>query len=209
MPLTELEHEIVKAVVDRFVRLKESTPRKLLVRRFRSPDALYRLFSAGILRHFNRVDEEFLPSALAFHYSGDRDITRLARTSVEIVLHVLQNMFDVEMEKVDFTPAEVEAHARKMYDVVDPENIKLGLYLAQDFGVLGGWSTNPDQTELATLRIAENIVTIRDISKRMGRLHREEHFLRQTGRQKHWDGKSSYSKRNPQAGQDPRRIRVS
>jgi len=164
MPLTELEHEIVKTVVERFVRLKESTPRKLLIIRFRSPDTLYRLSSAAILRNFNRADQEFLPSALAFHYSGDPDFIRMARTSVEIVLHVLQNMFDVEMEKIDFTPADVEAHAHRMYDVVYPDNIKLGLYLAQDFGALGGWSTNPEQTELATLRIAENIVTIKNIS---------------------------------------------
>jgi hypothetical protein len=36
MPLTELEVEIVKAVVERFFRRKESSPRKLLIRRFRS-----------------------------------------------------------------------------------------------------------------------------------------------------------------------------
>src|SRR5713101_2738347 len=131
MPLTELEVEIVKTVVERFFRLKESSPRKLLIRRFRSPEALYRLSNSAILKSFNRTDQEqeFLPSTLAFHYSGDQDIIRIARTSVEIVLHVLQNMFDVEMEKVDFTPADVEAHARKMYDIIDPDNIKLGLYL--------------------------------------------------------------------------------
>lgn len=164
MALTELEHEIVKTVVERFVRLKESTPRKLLIRRFRSPDSLYRLSAAAILRQFNGADQEFLPSALAFHYSGDPDIIRTARTSVEIVLHVLQNLFDIEMDKIDFKPADVEAHARRMYDVVDRDNIRMGLYLAQDFGALGGWLTNPEQTELSSLRIAENIVTIKNIS---------------------------------------------
>src|SRR6266852_4610715 len=50
MPLTELEVEIVKTVVERFFRLKESSPRKLLIRRFRSPEALYRLSNSAILK---------------------------------------------------------------------------------------------------------------------------------------------------------------
>ena len=167
MALAGPEIEIVKTVVDRFFRMKESSPRGLLIRRFRSPDALYRLSNASILKTFETGQREqiFLPSAIAFHYAGDQDIVRIARASVTIVLHVLQNMFDVEMEKVDFTPAEVEAHARKLYDIVDPDHIKLGLYLARDFGALGGWGMNPEQTELISLRIAENIVTIGDISK--------------------------------------------
>src|SRR6266851_981420 len=58
MPLTELEVEIVKTVVERFFRLKESSPRKLLIRRFRSPEALYRLSNSAILKSFNRTDQE-------------------------------------------------------------------------------------------------------------------------------------------------------
>ena len=167
MPLTEVEAAIAKTVVERFFRMKESSPRKLLIIRFRSPEALYRLSNAAVLRSFGSTDQDqvFLPCTLAFHYCGDQDIIRIARTSVEIVLYVLQNMFDVETEKAEFTPSDVEAHARKMYDVVDPENVKLGLYLVRDFAALGGWGMNAAQTELTSLRIAENIVTIKDVSK--------------------------------------------
>jgi hypothetical protein len=167
MPLAEVEVGIVKTVVDRFFRMKEPTPRKLLIVKFRSPDALYRLSSANILKASGATEQEqvFLPCALAFHYAEDSDIIRIARISVEIVLHVLQNLFDVETEKADFSPADVEAHARKMYDIIDPDNIKLGLYLVRDFGVLCGWGMNAQQTELVSLRIAENIVTIKDVQK--------------------------------------------
>ena len=167
MPPVELDLEIVKTVVDRFFRLKESTPRGLLIRRFKSPEALYRLANASILKSYDLQGQaqEFLPTTLAFYYAGDQDIIRIARTSVEVVLHVLQNMFEVEMEKVDFTPSDVETHARKLYDVVDPNHIRLGLYLVRDFGALMGSGMNTQQTELVSLRIAENIVTIKDISK--------------------------------------------
>lgn len=167
MPLSDVEIGIVKTVVDRFLRMKEPSPRGLLIRRFRSPEALYHLSNAAVLRTSGTTDQEqtFLPSTLAFHYSCDPHVIRIARASVEIVLHVLQNMFDVEVDKVDFTATDVEAHAHRMYDVVEPDNIKLGLYLVRDFGALGGWGTNRDQTELTNFRIAENIVTFKDIGK--------------------------------------------
>jgi uncharacterized protein (TIGR02391 family) len=162
--LSEVEREIIRTVLDRFLRFNEPTPRKLLIRKYRSPDLLDRLSNASILRTIDR--EVFLPLPLAFHYCGDPDALRLARTSVEVVLRVLQNMFDVEMDKTDFSPADVEAHAHKMFGVPSPpETIRLGLYLAQNFGVLAGWSGNAQQTELVSLRIAENIVTLTDAGK--------------------------------------------
>lgn len=167
MALTDVEREIIKTVVERFLNMQESTPRKLLVRRYRSLDALRRLTDFPILKKVNSssasVDEDYLPRALAFHYSGDRDTITRARTSVEIVLRVLQNMFDVEMEKVEFTTADVEAHAKKMFDTPPAASvIKLGLYLSPEFGALLTWSPNSSQTEATSIRIAESIVEIKD-----------------------------------------------
>jgi hypothetical protein len=167
MPLTDIERRITQAVVKRFLELNEPTPRKLLVRQFRSLESLQRLMNFQILKRVNRTgsnEEEYLPLALAFHYSEDRDTVTRARTSVEIILHVLQNMFDVELDKTDFTLADVEAHVAEMYDLPPATSvIKLGMYLAQEFGVLAGWSHNPQHTELVSIRIAESIVEIRDV----------------------------------------------
>src|SRR5882724_12262866 len=166
MPLTDVERRITQTVLKRFLELKESTPRKFLVRQFRSIEPLQRLTSFPILKKVSRTgsnEEEYLPLALAFHYSEDPDSITRARTSIEIVLRVLQNLFDVELDKTEFTPADVEAQAAKMYDKPPATSvIKLGLYLAQEFGVFADWSGNQQQTELASMRIAESIVEIRD-----------------------------------------------
>jgi hypothetical protein len=96
---TDVECEMVKTVVKRFLNMKESTPRTLLVRRFKDPDAVDHLVQSTVFRTHDGA-QTLWPMALAF------------------VIRVLQNLFEVEIEKTDFTPADVEAHARKMYDTL-------------------------------------------------------------------------------------------
>src|SRR2546425_3030315 len=163
MPLTDVEIEMVKTVVGRFFNMKEPTPRTLLIKRFKDPDAVDHLVQSAVLRRHGS-EEHLWPMALAFEYCGDADIQRLAKSSLEIVIHVLQNLFEVEMEKTDFTPADVEAHARKLYDIIEPETVNLGLYLAQEFGgVFARFGRNP-QGEFTSLGIHERIVTLRNIT---------------------------------------------
>jgi hypothetical protein len=123
----------------------------------------------SILKKTGTAGESYLPLALAFHYSEDPDAILRARTSVEIVLRTLQNIFEVEMEKKDFAPADVEVQARKIFDRPPTDSIiKLGLYLVQEFGVFATWSGNPEQTELRTFRIAERIVELTNFEKTWG-----------------------------------------
>jgi hypothetical protein len=169
MPLSGTEREITKAVVDRFLNEGTASPRGLLVRRFKNLQALERLNRWPVLKKVGTGDEAYLPLALAFHYSGDADTVLRARTSVEIVLRILQNLFEVEVEKRDFGPVDVEVQAGKMFDR-PPANsvIKLGLYLAQEFGVFAGWSSNSEQTELHTFRIAERIIELTNFERAWG-----------------------------------------
>ncbi len=164
MRLTEVERGIIKTVVHRFLNLKKSTPRRPLVTQFKAPEALDRLVKYAILRT-NDNNQTFLPMALAFHYCGDADGLRLAKRSAEVVVHVLQNLFEIQPDKTDFTPSDVEAHARTMYDSIEPETIRLGLYLVQEFGVLAQWSGNPQDIEISFLRISERIITLRNIDR--------------------------------------------
>ena len=120
----------------------------------------------SILKRTGTGDDDYLPLALAFHYSGDPDTILRARTSVAIVLRILQNLFEVEVEKKDFGPADVEAQAEKMFDRPPADSvIKLGLYLVQEFGVFAGWSSGPEQTEVRTFRIAESIIELTNFEK--------------------------------------------
>jgi eukaryotic-like serine/threonine-protein kinase len=166
MPLSDAECTITKTVVARFLNMGQATPRGLLVRQYKNLQALERLSRWSILRRTGTGDDDYLPLPLAFHYSGDPDTILRARTSVEIVLRILQNIFEVEMEKKDFAPADVEVQAGKMFDRPPAESlIKLGLYLVQEFGAFAQWSATPAQTELQSFRIAESIVEVTNFEK--------------------------------------------
>ena len=60
MPLCDAEREIAKVVVHRFLTGKESTSKRLLVTRFRSPRALQRLVDLAILKRVGQTGEDFL-----------------------------------------------------------------------------------------------------------------------------------------------------
>jgi len=73
MPLTHVERRITQVVVRRFLELKDSTPRKLLVRQFRSLEPLQRLTTFPILKKVNRSgsnEEEYLPLAFGIPLFG-------------------------------------------------------------------------------------------------------------------------------------------
>src|SRR6266853_561843 len=158
-PLSDSAVAVVKIVVDRFLNLRESTPRKGLLLKVRSLETLDRLARWTILKSHD--NKNYLPLALAFYYSGDTQVSLLAKQSVTVVGHVLRNLFENDQsEDTQFTPAEIEIHARKMYDAVDSEQIRLGLYLGQELRFFLQWGGNPPQTEITTLKISEHIIEI-------------------------------------------------
>src|SRR5260370_24018019 len=164
-PLNALELEITKLVLDRFLNLHDSTSRKQIIIKFKAPDVLDELVRCSIIKTHGQ-GEHYLPLALAFHYSGNSAALESAKKAVEIALNVLRNLYEVEPDKPDsyFTLAEIEAHARQMYDDFQPESLKLGLYLLQEFsGVFSGYGSNTQGIELNSVRIHERIVTL-DIS---------------------------------------------
>jgi uncharacterized protein (TIGR02391 family) len=169
MVLSGVERDITKTVVQRFLNLKQSSPRGLLARRFRSSQAFYRLTGWNILANAKANaptgEEEYLPRALAFYYAGDPEALRIARQSATTVIHALQNLFDVETDKTQFTPGDLKAQADKIFDPPPwEETLRLGLYLVRDIGLLTLWSP-ADASEPQCFQIAEHIVEIQDCNK--------------------------------------------
>lgn len=166
MGINSLEVEITRTVLNRFLNLQQPTPRKDLVVKFKDPEAIDKLVTKSLL---NRIDIAgktlFAPKLLAFHYCADPEVVRKAKTGVEIILHVLKNLFEIEEENKQIGRREIEAHTAKMYDKVDPEELKLGLYLIREFNVLRSYGTNAESLEINSLTIDESIVTLKDISQ--------------------------------------------
>jgi hypothetical protein len=118
MPLTDKEREIALTVVRRFLNLRQPTPHKLLVRQFKDPSAIERLVSGVVLNTIGQPpQQQYLPRVLAFQYCGDADALQQARNAVTVVLHTLRNLFDVELEKETFTPADIVQHSERIYDL--------------------------------------------------------------------------------------------
>jgi hypothetical protein len=160
------EVEIAREVLSRFLNLKQPTPRKELVIRFRNPEVLDDLARKSILECIDRDGRQtYRPKLLAFHYCAGSEIAAKARCGLEAVLHIFQSLFVSEPEDKQFSPEEIEAKANQLDGTIDPENLKLGLYLVREFNFLGSYGTNPDGTELRFVCINERIVTMIDPSQ--------------------------------------------
>jgi hypothetical protein len=115
MVLSDVQRDITKNVVERFLHENKPSPRKLLARRFRFSQ-FYRLTDSGILTNtaagVPTVEEVYLPRPLAFHYCGDPEVQQLARQSVSVVFRTLQSLFDADADKTQFTPGGLRGTGR-------------------------------------------------------------------------------------------------
>lgn len=163
MPLTDGEREITKAVVHRLLSENKPSPHKELVRAFKSPKSLERLVGAVVLSMIGNR-EAYLPRVLAFHYCGDEEALLRAKTAVTTVLHVLRNLFEVNLDKEVFAPADVEEQAQKMYDLPpSADAIKLGLFLLTEFANVFTTCAYADPTGISFFGLNDNIITLDNI----------------------------------------------
>jgi pyrimidine deaminase RibD-like protein len=164
MPLSDTETKIVKTVVLRFMNLKESTKRKDLVTQFRSPQAVNRLINAGILKSLDN-DTNVAPWAFGVECSEDSDSVKRAKSSLEIVLQALQNLYEVTPAGKQITRNEVLAEVNKMQGNTALEVVERGLYFTPELRVLDSYGPAPGPPRHAVfniewLVISENIVTV-------------------------------------------------
>src|SRR5215469_4870076 len=144
MTIEQLETAILSDVVTRFANLKESTSRRDLLIKFRAQpawQAIANLTSQNVLRRKDTntptEGEEYLPTAAAFQFCGSAEFREQAKFATTIVLHTLQQMFVGERKKEGFALEDLKLHVEAIYPekMFDDETLRLGLYLAQDFGV--------------------------------------------------------------------------
>jgi hypothetical protein len=94
MPFSEIESRMLRIVVGRFMNLRETTNRKDLVSKFKSYEAVDRLISVGALNKLDN-DGNLAPLSLGIEYAGNPDFLMRAKTSLEIALQILQNLYDI------------------------------------------------------------------------------------------------------------------
>jgi predicted nucleotide-binding protein len=167
--LTEIERKLIKTVIDRFLNLNELTPQRLLEVKFQDPDAVARLSRYGLIA--TTSNQKYEPRVVGIALCGDSDQIQRAKTALEIVLHVLRNLFEVELDRQDFTFGDLEKQARTIYDNVAVETLRLGVYLATEFPVFSSY--NGTQFQIDLFCINNRILTINDIGVEWDRHVRE------------------------------------
>jgi predicted nucleotide-binding protein len=161
MALSDVERTITNNVVERFLNLGQSTPRRHLVVKFKphGSEAVHRLTKCNVLRQLE--SEELIPNAIAFHYCGNQAALNLAKTSVEVVVPALQHLYETTPDSVRLTASSVEANVKTFWPDVSPNHVWLGLYLCQEMGFLGGgWAWNQKETKAQALRVNENVINV-------------------------------------------------
>ena len=99
---------------------------------------------------------------MSFHYCGNDEAEAVAKRGMEVLAEVFRKMF--LQGKVDFTPEGIISEARKIDKNADERMIRLGLYVAPDFGILSGWAGgNPQQPDITPTGINERVVKLKKI----------------------------------------------
>ena len=159
MSLSAVEVEITKTVVDRFLNLGESIPRKGLFLRAKSGEVLERLVRWSILHAPDQKNN--LPLRFAFYCCGDPQTSLLAKQSTTVVCQVLKHLFENDqLEDRTFVSQDIEGQMQGMSTAFDPKQIRLGLYLGSQCGFFRSYSPNPKNTEITSFQINEHVIEI-------------------------------------------------
>jgi predicted nucleotide-binding protein len=166
MQLTEPEHAITKSVVTTFVTERQAAPRWSLLAVFEQPKTLDRLASLRILEAYDS-STIFLPTVLAFHYCNVPAFVQAAKSSIDAVVRALQALFRTGGwdNRRTYIPENLGIYTGGPNFVPFPNQISLGLFLVREFGVLQGYSTNAEHTEITQFQISEDVLTFKDIEK--------------------------------------------
>jgi serine/threonine protein kinase len=169
--VTETDIVIINVVIQEFLVTKRPVLRRPLIVRAKSPEVLDKLVRWSILA----TDDQraYLPKALAFHYCGNAPTLLLAKQSLEMLARVLVQIFPESPEDKFFSFEEIKSEIEKRFGAVDPQEIKLAMYLAPDFNLLAGWKG--ERAEMEALRISEYVLQI----EKPGELW-DNHINRQT-----------------------------
>jgi hypothetical protein len=158
MPPTDVQRKMLRRVVRAFLdQFGESTPRQDLVIEFQNLRDLDDLAYRHLLKSYARTGDDYLPTALAFHYCGDAALEHQARRAVQILAKVLRKQF--LSRQIRLSREGLEEDARAIDPSCDQKTIELGIYLGPDFSLfqsyVGGNETKP---VITPTQISERIV---------------------------------------------------
>lgn len=163
-PFSEHVRKLLLDAINRFVRLRRVTPRHALRQKLKGQgEILDRLLAEHYL--IEREQNNYAPGIMAFETCGDDFLLSFAKTGTGIVLHTLQNLYEIETPKTSFSLTEIKQHAAKLYSHPEDQQIELGLSLVAEIDnkVLSGWT--PQDGLINVVHVREDIVDFENIEQ--------------------------------------------
>lgn len=163
MPLDPVKVDVAKRITDRFLNMRQPSPRKPLAVIIRDAGILDEMENRSLVRaEKNRT--EYFPTFSTFAILDEDNANFIkARNGVLKVLHTLTNLYEVDDSSTQYTLEQLIERVRARYDSIDPAEISLGLYLvAGEFGAIQSYGRSPDGTEITSFTIAEQVLKIVD-----------------------------------------------
>ena len=159
--LAQAEREIIDDIVTRFVSDHKPSYRHSLILKFEDPDALSDLANRGFLKS-DPTNQNFLPTLLAFCCCENESVLSEARESTVSVIKALRSLFSKVEPNAMVSASDIEAEIKHLGASLTDNTLWLGLYLAENFSVLGGWQPAPDQIGKESVRIGERVVKMKN-----------------------------------------------
>jgi pyrimidine deaminase RibD-like protein len=143
MPLNEVEAEILRFVIAKFMDENASTSRKELVLKFRNTAAINRLISTHYLKQLDN-GRNLAPRTIAIEEVGDAETKVRAKFALEQVVLALQQLYAAKPVGAQVYRSEIlsEVMGNRGQDVT-PHVVDRGLFFIQEFEVLDGYGPEP------------------------------------------------------------------
>lgn len=158
MTSEEAKAEVANLLCHRFVELHMATRRRELIVMVRDPQILMEIEQATLCRsHGNQ--KTYLPTAGSFALINDEVLADRAKRSTVRTIQALQDLFNAHERDEPYITSDLDEQDRAAFGDLEADNVQLGLYLAADFGALGGYKRSDNGSEIESFTIAEHILS--------------------------------------------------
>ena len=131
-----VERDLTRIVIDQFVNQRQAATKQQLISAAYNRSAIDRTMRFGLFRDVG--NQNYAPTVLGCELCADSHVLRRLRRATEVVLNVLRQLAKEHGVDQRFTAADVEKKAQEMSPGTALDNLKFGLFLAQEFAISAG-----------------------------------------------------------------------
>jgi hypothetical protein len=163
MALDPLQVKVAETVCARFTSSRRPAARKELVLLVRDGYVLDEMANGTLIRtDANRA--QYFPTLGTFALLDDTDERLIAAHEATVrILRILLRLYETRDSSHTYTSDELIEEVRLHEGTVDPQQVRLGLYLSiSEFGAIQGWKPSEDGLDIESITIAESVLKVTD-----------------------------------------------